>query len=138
MKHYNSFQKVLKRSFITTTTFVLLDLLIHYFYKPLEIKTATYSYISNINPLFNYSIGKFIITFILLIILFYLFKNIKFRYEYLEYALPVLIIISVLEASYIIYHFSGWGWHIQNYINHYISLIIGVYVGKYFVKNVVI
>lgn len=133
MTHHNTFQKILKRNLIITSIFVLLDLLIHYFYKPLEIKTATYNYSIN-NPLFNYSIGKFIITFILLIILYHLLKNIKFRYEYLEYAIPVLIIISILEASYIIYHFSGWSWHIQNIINHYVTLTVGVYVSKYFVK----
>ena len=131
---HNIFQKILKRSLITTFIFVLLDAIIHFFYNPLEIKTATYNYISNVNPLFNYSIGKFIATFILLMVLFYLFENIKFKYEYLEYATPILIIISILELSYFIYHFSGWNWHIQNIISHYISLTVGVYAGKYFVK----
>ena len=120
-KKTDKLRKILLKSLFITIVFVFLDFLVHTFFKPLTITITKYYYISTNNPLINYSIGKFITTFILLAILLYLFRN-----NFMNMAGVIsLIVIGFLELSYILYHFSGWQWHILNLINHYLTLMAG-------------
>ena len=120
---------VLLASFLISAVFTLLDSLVHYFYEPLEIYYYPFHFFGVQSALANYAASKLISSTILLFILFYIFSRIKLS-KNIQYNLITLIVVILLELRYIVSGYYTPTWHILNFINHYLTLVIGIYLVK--------
>lgn len=114
-------------AFLTALSFTILDALVHYFYEPLEIYYYPYKYFGVQSPLLNYAMSKLVASTVILFILFYLFAKTDWN-PYVRYGLITLILVGLLEIRYIISGRYDAQWHVLNFINHFLTLSISLYL----------
>jgi len=120
---------ILLSSFLISCAFTILDSLVHYFYEGLEIYYYPFHFFGIQSALTNYAMSKLVSSTIILFILFYVFSKTKIN-KHVQYNLITLIVVVLLEIRYIMGGYYTNIWHILNFINHYLSLIIGIYLVK--------
>ena len=118
---------ILLSSLLISVIFTLLDALAHYFYEPLEIYFYPLHFFGIQSALINYAISKLVSSTILLFILFYAFSKTKLSRN-IQFNLITLIVVILLEIRYIIGGQYTPTWHLLNFINHYLTLIVAVYI----------
>lgn len=120
-------KSLLLSSFYISLLFSTLDGLVHYFFEPLEIYYYPLHYFGITYPLANYALSKLVSTTILLFIIFYLFGKTKLG-KYTKYISITLIVIILLELRYILSGQYTPTWHLYNFINHFVTLFVAMYV----------
>lgn len=120
---------VLLSSFLISVVFTILDTLVHYFYKPLEVYYYPFQFFGVQSALANYAMSKLVSTTILLFILFYFFAKTKLS-KFVQYSLITLIIVTLLELRYMLSGYYTPTWHILNFINHFLTLSAAIFLVK--------
>ncbi|HLC60860.1 MAG TPA: hypothetical protein VJJ52_05525 [Candidatus Nanoarchaeia archaeon] len=123
---------ILLSSLLISVIFTLLDALAHYFYEPLEIYFYPLHFFGIQSALINYAISKLVSSTIILFILFYIFEKTKLS-KHAQNNLITFIVVILLEIRYIISGYYTPKWHVLNFINHYLTLIVGIYIIKHLV-----
>ena len=125
---------ILLKSVIIASIFTFLDTLVHTLFSPLEITYYPFNWFTITNALYNYSISKFIATFVFFIIALYICKKLKFKKPAFN-LVSGLILISLLELRYIYSGYYTTQFHIFNFINHAIILVIAMLITEMVVKK---
>jgi len=118
---------ILLSSFLASAVFTVLDTIVHYFYKPLEIYHYPIKLLGIQSALANYALSKLFSTTVLLFIFFWLLAKVDLK-KIIEYQIVIIGVIVLLEVRYILGGYYTAEWHVLNFINHYIALAIGVYL----------
>ena len=125
---------ILLKSAIISSIFTFLDAIVHAFVPSLKITYYSFNWFSITNALYNYSISKFIATFVFFIILYLFFDKIKIK-NLSGYLISGLILISSLEFRYIYSGYYTNQFHYFNFINHAITLGIAILITEMVVKK---
>lgn len=125
-------KQMLWAAFLMAAVFTGLDTLVHYFFEPLELYHYPIRLLGIQSPLINYAISKLASSTVLLFVLLYIVAKLEWK-KVIEYQIVIITLILMLEVRYILGGYYTAEWHILNFINHYVTLSIGVYlVAKYY------
>lgn len=130
------FSNVALFSLVASIVFTLIDWVIHvYTFDYLKVTSYKYNLLPFLSPQIAYSVGKFIGTFIMFIILLYAFSNSKFK-PMVKYSLITLIIVSVLQVRYLLDPYYSVWWHVSVYLFHFLILFGVLAVAKLSVSDI--
>jgi len=125
---------ILLKSAIIASIFTFGDFLFHFFIDILKIDYYSFNWFLITNTLYNYSISKFIATFIFFTIGMFVLSKFKIKDNLWKYVIGSVLIV-MLEVRYIYSGYYTNQFHFFNFINHVITLGIAILITEMVVKK---